>query len=256
MKAHAGEVQRMLELEVDYEQEAQNMRDARALFEPADGIIVPRVYDDYSTRRVLTSEFLSGNVLPQFLAGDPSQQLRDEFGWKVKTAWDRMYYAFMSYADPHPGNYIFMDDGRLGLLDFGCMQRFTAEDREYVERIERVLDGELSPLDLLRFDRYVTEADLANPDLIATSEREFHAFMKPLFHTGAFNFGDAEHFKNSLEAFQEVVRKRYTAAHPVHVYLHRACFGLGALLFRLRSRVDVREIRRLELERRASGGAS
>ena len=255
MKAHAGEVQRMLELEVDYEQEARSMRDARALFEPADGIVVPRVYDDYSTRRVLTSEFLPGKVLQQFVAENPPQQRRDEFGWKIKTAWDRLYYAFMSYADPHPGNYIFMDDGRLGLLDFGCVQRFTPEEREYVERIERVLDGKLSPRDLLRLDRYVTEADLANPDFAATSEREFHAFMKPLFHEGAFDFGDAQHFKKSMDAFEELVRKRYTAGHPVHIYLHRACFGLGALLLRLKSRVDVRKIRTLELERRAAGGA-
>jgi hypothetical protein len=114
----------------------------------------------------------------------------------------------------------------------------------------------LSPRDLLRFDRYVTEADLANSDLIATSEREFDAVMKPLFHKGAFDFGDAQHFKNSMDAFQELVRKRYTAGHPVNIYLHRACFGLGALLFRLRSRVDVRKIRTLELQRRAAGGTS
>ena len=256
MKAHAGEIQRMFELEIDYEQEARNMRDARALFEPADGIVVPRVYDGYSTHRVLTSEFLPGKLLPQFVAGDPSQQIRDEFGRKIKTAWDRMYYAFMSQADPHSGNYVFMEDGRLGLLDFGCLQRFTPEEREITEQIERVLDGELSTGDLLRLDRYVTEADLANPDFVATSEREFHAFMKPLFHEGAFDFADGQHFKNSMDAFQELVRKRYTAGHPVHIYLHRACFGLGALLFRLRCRVDMREIRALEIERRAARGES
>jgi predicted unusual protein kinase regulating ubiquinone biosynthesis (AarF/ABC1/UbiB family) len=256
MKAHAEAVQRMLELEADYEQEAQNMRDARALFEPADGIVVPRVYSEYSTSRVLTSDFLHGKLLQEFVAGNPAQPLRDEFGRKIKTAWDRMYYAFMSYADPHSGNYVFMDDGRLGLLDFGCIQRFTPEERVYLQRIEQVLDGELTPADLLRFDTYVTEADLANPDLVATSEREFNAVMAPLLQKGVFDFGDAQHFKNSVDAFKELLRKRYTAGHPMHVYLHRACFGLGALLLRLRCRVDLREIRRLELERQSRRGLS
>jgi hypothetical protein len=119
-----------------------------------------------------------------------------------------------------------------------------------------VLDGELSLRDLLRFDSYVTEVDLANPDLVATSEREFNALMAPLFHKGAFDFGEAQHFKNSVDALKELVRKRYTAGHPMHVYLHRACFGLTAVLLRLKSHVDLREIRRLELERQAKRGLS
>jgi hypothetical protein len=38
-----------------------------------------------------------------------------------------MYYAYRSYGNPPSGNYVFMDDGRLGVLDFGCIQHFSAE---------------------------------------------------------------------------------------------------------------------------------
>ena len=52
----------------------------------------------------------------------------------------RMYYAYMNYADPHPGNYLFLDDGRLGLIDFGCVQYYGPEEREILRLCERLID--------------------------------------------------------------------------------------------------------------------
>ena len=48
-----------------------------------------------------------------------------------------MYKANMNYADPHSGNYLFMDDGRLGLLDFGCVQVFNEEEQAIMGRLVR-----------------------------------------------------------------------------------------------------------------------
>jgi aarF domain-containing kinase len=251
---HAQAVQEMLGREVDYEREAQNMRDARALFEPADGIVVPRVFEDFSTRRVLTTEFVPGTLLQGFLESNPPQHLRDEFGRKIKVAWDRLYYSFMSYADPHSGNYVFMDDGQLGLLDFGCVQRFAEPERQQIRAIEKVFDGEMSVEDLIRSDEYIPEADLANPDFIATTVREFNRMMVPVLTEGTFDFGDPAYFKDSIAGVQEVVRKRYMAGNPMYVYLYRANFGLRALFLRLGCRLSLREIRRAELARRAARG--
>ena len=62
--------------------------------------------------------------LPEYLATNPTQASRNAFGTKLFIAWNRTYYAFMPYADPHPGNYLFLNDGRLGLIDFGCVQHY------------------------------------------------------------------------------------------------------------------------------------
>jgi hypothetical protein len=137
------------------------MREARALFEPEDGIVIPRVYDEYSSTRVLTTEFVPGPPLAEFLVTNPSQELRDEFGLKINTAWYRMYYAYRSYGDPHSGNYVFMEDGRLGVLDFGCIQHFSAEERAVFERAESVVDKQVPFSELLGPNEYVTSADLA-----------------------------------------------------------------------------------------------
>src|SRR6478735_7677553 len=63
-----------LERETDYEQEAASLERARALFREDDGIVVPRVYRQYSTARVLTMERLAGVHLDEFLATNPSQE--------------------------------------------------------------------------------------------------------------------------------------------------------------------------------------
>src|SRR5580704_14447849 len=107
VKAQFEEVRRMLNQEVDYFQEAESQRQAGALFHAEDGIVVPRVYSEYSGKRVLTTEYIPGTHLTEYLAGNPTQESRNDFGTKIYIACMRMYYAFMTYGDPHPGNYIF-----------------------------------------------------------------------------------------------------------------------------------------------------
>ena len=109
-----------LERETDYVAEAAVQEKVRALFREDDGIVVPRVYPQYSTARVLTMEFLDGVHIDKFMARNPSQEERNEFAAKIVRAWSRMLYTGrLSHADLHPGNFLFLDDGRLGLIDFG-----------------------------------------------------------------------------------------------------------------------------------------
>src|SRR5688572_19060180 len=98
-----------LEHETDYEREAATLRRVRSLFREDDGIVVPRVYDEHSTGRVLTMDRLRGLHMEQFLATNPSQEVRNEFARKIVVAWYRMLFAGRTlYADFHPGNFLFM----------------------------------------------------------------------------------------------------------------------------------------------------
>ena len=81
---------------------------------------MPRVYPQFSTDRVLTMERIEGVHMKEFLARNPSQEMRNEAARKILRAWYRIMFAGrLLYADFHPGNFLFMDDGRLGLIDFG-----------------------------------------------------------------------------------------------------------------------------------------
>jgi aarF domain-containing kinase len=98
-----------LERETDYEQEAAMQERVRRQFRDEDGIVVPRVYREYSTGRVLTMDYLAGKTLDQFVATNPPQDERNEFARKIMRAWYRMLYAGrLLYMDFHPGNFLFL----------------------------------------------------------------------------------------------------------------------------------------------------
>lgn len=248
-KSQFDEIHRMLNQEVDYQQEAESLRRARSLFEPEENIVVPQVYADYSTRRVLTTEYLAGLHLPDFLATNPPQALRNGFGTKIYRAHFRMYYAYMNYADPNPGNYIFMNDGRLGLIDFGCVQHYGAEEREILRLCEYLIDDEATPA-LPELLRLVSGINPGDPEIeiyrkVMKQSRDW--MMEPM-GGGPYDFGDEGHLKRGLEWFSSTVRSRHTRGHPMYVYHHRCVFGVKALLYRLRAQVDVRELHTQERE--------
>jgi predicted unusual protein kinase regulating ubiquinone biosynthesis (AarF/ABC1/UbiB family) len=241
VKAQFEEIRRMLNQEVDYRQEAASTRQARALFQPEDGIVVPEVYDDYSSQRVLTTGFLSGRHLGDFLATNPSQTLRDRFGSKIYQAHFHMYYDYMPYGDPHSGNYIFLDDGRLGLIDFGCVQHYGAEERELLELCERWITGDETVLPrVMELASGVKEGDSIHDIYRDMLQRSFDWMMEPMRSEGPFDFGDEGHLERGFAWYAGVMRDRTVRGHPTYVYHHRSVFGTKALMYRLRARVDMR----------------
>ena len=249
VKAQFAEIQRMLNQEVDYQSEAETTRQAGSLFQPEDGIVVPRVYEDYSTRRVLTTEYIPGLHLQGFLATNPSQELRNHFGTKMYEAHFRMYYAYMNYADPHPGNYLFLNDGRLGLIDFGCVQYYGPEEREIVRLCERLIDEDETVIpELLKLVSGISESDPATEAYLEMFKQSRNWMMEPIRSERPFDFGEESHLKRGLEWFSGLVRNRQLRGHPMYVYFNRCVFGLKALLYRMRAQVDVRALHRRESE--------
>jgi predicted unusual protein kinase regulating ubiquinone biosynthesis (AarF/ABC1/UbiB family) len=249
VKAHFAEVRRMLNQEVDYEREAESMRLASGLFQPEDGIVVPRVHRDYSTRRVLTAEYIPGRHLQEFLTTNPSQALRNRFGTMMYESNLRFYYAYMNYADPHPGNYLFMNDGRLGLLDFGCVQYYGPEEREIVRLCERLIDEDESVIpDLLKRVCGIGQDDPAAQAYLKMMEQSRNWMMEPIRTEGPFDFGDEGHLTRGIEWFSGMVRSHQMRGHPMYVYFNRCVFAMKALLYRMRAQVDARSVHRREAE--------
>jgi predicted unusual protein kinase regulating ubiquinone biosynthesis (AarF/ABC1/UbiB family) len=247
LMAQFEDVRRMLDLEVDYEAEARNMRIAGQAFENGDEVVVPRVFEELSTKRVLTMEYLEGVHLDRFLAGEPTQQLRDRHGHQIALSCFRLSYGFhLLYADPHPGNYFFMPDGRLGLIDFGCCHHYTDDDVDYLTQVELAQHG--SPEAIRR--ALIRAADLdpqgCDPQHLRTLERYSDWIWEPIHHDGPFDFGNGDYFSRGLDLFGEIVRRRYMRSLPVNTWLGKSFLGLRAILTRLRARVDLGAIVRQE----------
>lgn len=107
--------------ELDYEREARRTEAFRLFWAGHEGAAVPAVIKSHSTRRVLTTEWMTGETLDAVASAPES--VRRSYA-------DQMwYFVFRSLlvggafnADPHPGNYFFQSVGTVAFLDFGCVQ--------------------------------------------------------------------------------------------------------------------------------------
>jgi len=112
--------------EMDYAQEARNAERFRENFKTWRVVHVPRIHFTHSTGRVLTMEFIRGTKVVEVEA----LRARRISAVKVNRLLIRTYLKQLLedgffHADPHPGNLLVMDDGRLAFFDFGMTGRIT-----------------------------------------------------------------------------------------------------------------------------------
>ncbi len=236
-----------LEQETDYTLEATYLKKARALFREEEGILVPRVYPQYSTARILTMDLVPGVHLDQYLARQPSQDERNEAGTKLVRAWYRlMYTGRMLYNDYHPGNFLFLDDGRLGLIDFGYIMDLDDEMWE----LFRVLDRPLTTGQ--REDRITAmKAWSGLTDETSDQMRLYDEFAEWSWCARSqdepFDFGSEADFRRGVDLFTEMVRKRYSRGHRTTPTIARGTFGWRSMLYRLRCQLDFRPLAESEV---------
>ena len=137
-----SELQARLEEELDYLQEAVNIAEFVRLFGDDPRVTIPRVYGVGSTGRVLTMDRVPGVPLAQFLETS-SSDVRQRAGLNLAELFFEMAFVHRTlHADPHPGNYLFQPDGRVSMLDFGCVKRFDEFWMgTYASAILAALDG-------------------------------------------------------------------------------------------------------------------
>lgn len=233
-----------LSSEVNYLLEASMLDRVRPLFAPSDGIRIPRVYSDLSTERILTMEFLPGRPLDQFLAGQPSQALRNAVARKVVRAFYRMWCSErLAYVDFHPGNLLVTEDGQIGLIDFGMMLPLEGQLWDYYRRHDRAFST--GAPDLLAAAN-AEWCGLLPEELTTDQARLTLKFMewqcRPRCQPGEFDFADDAVFRDGIEMFLQLIRGRSIRAFPCTPATLRHQMGLRALLYRLKAKVDVAAI--------------
>jgi predicted unusual protein kinase regulating ubiquinone biosynthesis (AarF/ABC1/UbiB family) len=134
---------RVLE-ELDYRREAQNQRLVAAYYDGHPTIMVPKIVDELSTRRVVTSELADGARFAELAQW--SQQERDLAAETIYRFTFRSLYDVHAFnGDPHPGNYLFHGGGRVTFLDFGLVKHFSAEELRPLVDMVRYLCVEQDP---------------------------------------------------------------------------------------------------------------
>ncbi|KAI5072142.1 hypothetical protein GOP47_0012248 [Adiantum capillus-veneris] len=108
--------------ELDYVKEGQNgTRFAEFIRDDLPQVVVPKTYSKYTSRRVLTTQWIDGEKLSQSTADDVGDLVNVGVICYLKQLLDTGFF----HADPHPGNLIRTPDGKLAILDFGLMTQIT-----------------------------------------------------------------------------------------------------------------------------------
>lgn len=172
VKAIAAELRERIGEELDYEIEAQHQRTvARALRGHPD-VRVPEVDTAMSTRRVLVTEYVAGRGFGEV------KQLPDEERDRFAEIVFRFFYGLLTRAhlaagDPHPGNYLLAEDGRVCFLDFGLMRYVPQAYLDGERALARaVVDGDADAVHAgLATLGYLPEPDTFEPEAVLAQLR-------------------------------------------------------------------------------------
>ena len=142
-----AEISRTMRRELDFERELNNLRQFRSLFGGREGIEIPEPFSRLSSTRMLTMRFLDGVRLHNYRGETIGGKTSSEIAQLGANHYLEMIFQHGFYhADPHPGNMIIMEDGSVGLIDFGMVGRISERLREDIEAMLVAIVNEDVPM--------------------------------------------------------------------------------------------------------------
>jgi predicted unusual protein kinase regulating ubiquinone biosynthesis (AarF/ABC1/UbiB family) len=236
---------RMLD-ELDYRAEADRQRVFAAAFAGSDRLVVPRVVA--AAPKVLVSDWVEGATLGASIgrpAADPADQARRDHHAHtvVDTLFSSPARVGLLHADPHPGNFLTLPDGRLAMVDYGSVAVLPEGiPPVLVHLLRHVADGEPAPMmRLLRAEGFVT-GDVAPEDVLAYLGAVGDPLRVERFHFDrAWTRGQGTRVVRDRAYWRT---GRALALPPRHLLVVRVLSGWMNLLAQLDCTVAVRELAR------------
>ncbi|HET8930727.1 MAG TPA: AarF/ABC1/UbiB kinase family protein [Acidimicrobiales bacterium] len=159
------ELRTRLAEELDYVNEATNQQRFADAYRDHPFIVVPDVVEELSNERVLTSDLLAGRSFADMAAA--TQPERDVVAEAIFRYVMRSLYCMGSFnGDPHPGNYLVLDDGRVAFLDYGLVKHFTSDEIELFAAMHTTMvdDGDVAGFKVLLVDAGIVGAETSLGD--------------------------------------------------------------------------------------------
>jgi predicted unusual protein kinase regulating ubiquinone biosynthesis (AarF/ABC1/UbiB family) len=244
------EVRERLREETDYQLELQrSMQLSNACSDNVENLFFPKYYPELSSPKIITMDWLEGMHLKEFLATNPSQNIRNKIG---QTLWDfinfQVHRLKMVHADPHPGNFLFRPDGRVGVIDFGCVKVIPEDVYSNYFRLflPETLMNEKLMYELFEKNEFIGSSDTDKElRMFVPLFREIITLLSKPFQNEEFDFGDEDFFNRIYSFGDEIynnkdVRKSKTARGSKHLlYINRTYFGLYTILNDLKAKIKI-----------------
>lgn len=242
------EVEHRLLEETDYQLELKRSIQLSEACAHIPHLVFPKYYPELSSSRILTMDWLEGEPLGEVLKRGTDPETAQRIG---QAMWDFYHYQMHElkavHADPHPGNFIITHDGKLGVIDFGCVKIIP---QDFYSTYFQLLDKHLLK-DKKRRDEVFRQLRFIYPD---DSEYEVKFFtdlfcelvtmLARPFQTDRFNFADNAYFESlfalgeRLANMKELRQSKKARGVRDALYINRTYFGLYNILHDLRVEVN------------------
>ncbi|EPR73477.1 Ubiquinone biosynthesis monooxygenase UbiB [Winogradskyella psychrotolerans RS-3] len=239
------EVENKLTEETNYILEIAQSKEIAEACKHIPNLKFPNYYEEFSSERIITMDFMTGEHLSEFTAYNTDQDKSNKLG---QALWDFYMYQIHKlrkvHADPHPGNFLISKEANLIALDFGCMKMipddfyvpyFELADKACIENPKRFTE-KLYELEILRKDDSEEEIKFFS----AMFHELLSLFTKP-FHVEEFDFSNPEFFNQISDMGQryskstELRNMNGNRGSKHFIYINRTFFGLYNLMFDLKA---------------------
>ena len=237
-----AELRERITEELDYRREAKNQQMFADYYDGHPTIHVPRIIEEYSARRVVTSELADGARFAELTGW--SQAEKDLAAETIyRFVFRSLYEAHAFNGDPHPGNYLFRGGGRVTFLDFGLVKHFSDEELRPLIDMVRYLCVERQPeafrAAMVDAGFLLAQTPLPTEDIVEHMAVFYDTVKEPGTRTMTSDYASAVtrrffDFRSPLTPYARIPRS--------YVILQRINLGLFALLGELSATADWRRI--------------
>ena len=238
--------------ETDYLNEARNIQKFRKkLF--SKHIIFPEYKKSTSNEQVLTMTFLDGDHLDQMLKKGPNQKTRDNYG---QILWNFFHENINSsnntfHADVHPGNFLFCEGGKVGVIDFGCIKVFPDQFiKSCIRLVQKYLNGShkefLKELEYMGFIKKSSKQS-AEEKKIEKLFSNLAKILGSIYEKSSFDFGNNKFREDLNNLFQHAIEIREVRGSEQFIFFNRITFGLITILMKLEAKIEISEAREIIL---------
>lgn len=225
------ELEERLHEELDYVNEAKNIALFQKMFADDPEVMIPEVYPEQSSRRVLTMSRVEGYPLADILKPGIDQATKDWVARKYfRVTWRQIFAFGTLHTDPHPGNYLVSFHPRLALLDFGSIRVFPEQIRRAYHGLAKAMltdDAPAMATNLVRLG-FMDRGDDPAPMV-----RIMRLIFEPLLVDRKFDPRTYDVLERGMQVATIGIENRLFKAPGHRVFLARALIGLDAYLKQL-----------------------
>lgn len=241
------EVESKLIEETDYVLEVQRSLEISAACSHIEGLTFPGYYEEMSSERIITMDWIEGKHIKEWLETNPSQEAKNKVG---QSLWDFYHHQVQNlqqvHADPHPGNFIITNDDKLGIIDFGCVKILPQDFYQgYFALIKKdMLLNEQELNEVFYGLEFISDKDTEEEKAYFKGVfKEMISLLGKPFHAETFDFADDSYFEQIFQlgdriSNDKMFKKSRQARGSRHgLYINRTYFGLYNLLNQLQANI-------------------